>query len=93
MEKNVGEHQSPMESPLQGILLKRGIALSQWGNYSRPEEMLEHDPMQMADMAQAVDLLQEHIQEGNKILVFGALMISVFSHFTCCYSTFSSVLH
>ena len=70
-EKNIGEHQSPMESPLQGILLKRGIALSQWSNYSRPEEMLEHDPMQMADMAQAVDLLQEHIQEGNKILVFG----------------------
>ncbi len=71
MEKNAGDDQSPMKSPLQGILMKRGIALSQWSDYSRPEEMLEHDPMQMADMAQAVDLLQEHIQEGNRILVFG----------------------
>lgn len=71
VEKNkVGENVSEL-TPMQRLLNKRGISLASWEAFTQPERIPEHDPFLMADMHTAVNLLHEHIQEGNKILVFG----------------------
>lgn len=71
VEKNkVGENVSEL-TPMQRLLNKRGISLANWEAFTQPECTPEHDPFLMADMHTAVNLLHEHIQEGNKILVFG----------------------
>jgi single-stranded-DNA-specific exonuclease len=61
-----------IEKPLAQLLVQRGITTSEEaGIFFHPELKNLHDPFLMKDMDVAVDRIQEAIQSGEKVLIYG----------------------
>ena len=57
---------------LANMLINRGVeSFEQAKSYFRPSLVMLHDPFLMKDMSEAVNRIQEAIEKGQKIMVYG----------------------
>jgi single-stranded-DNA-specific exonuclease len=78
-----------IEKPLAQLLVQRGVtSYEEARTFFRPDLANLHDPFLMKDMDVAIDRIQEAIQSGEKVMVYGDYDVDGTTAVSLVYSFF-----